>query len=165
MQVQPVLAEQIADQLQAGGKPWEAVQGQVGLKQEMGDAQVLAALQQGRACLLDIAPLRWFGRLHSVAHDALGAALGVTFQLQKLGVIFEVIAAGEVSGNSGEQRRCVHQNSISISALGEGVLCVRSCKCELAHKLSKECQGDIMVILFWHFEVAHLWFIYSRVSR
>ncbi|PAV66566.1 hypothetical protein WR25_01167 [Diploscapter pachys] len=106
VQVQPVLAEQVADQLEAGGQARQAVQGQVGLDQEVGDAQVLAALQQVGAGLFDGTPLRRFGCLHGIAHHALGAALGIAFQLQEIGVVFEVVAAREVCGNSGEQLRC-----------------------------------------------------------
>ena len=69
------------------------MQGQVGLNQEVGDAQVLAALQQAGAGLFDVTPLGRLGRLHGVAHHALGAPLGITFQLQEIGIKVDVRVA------------------------------------------------------------------------
>ncbi|MNH15309.1 hypothetical protein D3C79_749210 [compost metagenome] len=103
--VRPILAQQVVDQLQGAGKAGNAMQGQGTLQQEMSDAKVFAALQQGGAGLFDLPPLGRFGRLDGIAHDTFGLALGITLQLQEVRVVFKVVAARKVLRNGSEQMR------------------------------------------------------------
>jgi hypothetical protein len=74
----------------------------------MGDTQVFAALQQIQTLLLDAAPFRGGGRQYRIAHAALGLALGIAFQAQKIRVIFQIFATRRSRGNGGEQQRHFH---------------------------------------------------------
>ena len=108
VQLGPVLAQQGVDQREDFGQPGHTLEGEGALQQKVGDAQVFAALQQVQALLLDAAPLGRLSGQDRVAHAAFGLALGITFQLQKLRVIFHVLATGRRRGNGGEQQRHIH---------------------------------------------------------
>jgi hypothetical protein len=58
--------------------------------------------------LLDAAPFRRFGRQYRIAHAALGLALGIAFQAQKVSVVFQIFATRRSRGNGGEQQRHFH---------------------------------------------------------
>jgi len=108
VQVGPVFAQQGVDQFQNVGQPGHTLEGEGTLQEEMGDAQVFAALQQVEALLLDAAPVRRLGGQDGITHAALRLALGITLQLEKLRVIFHVFATRRSRGNGGEQQRHIH---------------------------------------------------------
>ncbi|MCY1363929.1 hypothetical protein D9M69_507120 [compost metagenome] len=100
----PVAIEQLADQCQSLAQAGQAIQGDAALHQVVGDAQVLAAPEQPRGQVADLAPLGRLGSQHGIAHLPLGQALGGTLQFEKGRIVFQVVATGGFCANSREQQ-------------------------------------------------------------
>ncbi|MNT35988.1 hypothetical protein D3C72_1720430 [compost metagenome] len=92
----PELAQQFAHQVQATGEAREPVEGDLALQVKIGDAQVLAALQQRLAQVAYFAPVRWFRREYRIAHLSFRLALRGAFQSEKLRVVLQIVAARSV---------------------------------------------------------------------